>query len=230
VKHFLKYLIFCTAIAVASCDSSDENPRVESGKDYFPVRLGQFQVYDVLEVVYTLGVPETLKYELKTVISDSFPSATGGYSYVMQRTRRNESEQNFSPLDTWSVRIGDREVVVQEENISFVKINLPAEKNAEWDGNLYNTLGEDVYLMEEVKAPYALDGISFDDCLVINQNDNEDFVVSLDQRKEVYAKQTGLIYKESTLLNYCTVGGCLGQQQVESGTIFKQTIKSYGLE
>ena len=187
-------------------------------------------MYDVLEVIYTLGVPETLRYELKTVISDSFPNATGEYTYVMQRSKRNEDQQNFSPLDTWSIRVNDREVVVQEQNISFVKIKLPAKKNVEWDGNLYNTLGEDFYLIEDAKTPYELNGTTFDDCVIINQNDNEDYVVSLDQRKEVYAKQTGLIYKESTSLNYCTIGDCLGQQQVESGSILKQTIKSHGLE
>lgn len=230
MKHFLKYLIFCTAITVASCDSSDENGPLDTSKDYQPLRIGQFQVYDVLEVIYTLGVPETLRYEVKTVISDSFPNATGEYTYVMQRSKKNEDQQNFSPLDTWSIRANDREVVVQEQNISFVKLQLPAEKNVEWDGNLYNTLGEDFYLVEDAKTPYELNGTTFDDCVIINQNDNEDYVVSLDQRKEIYAKHTGLIYKESTLLNYCTIGDCLGQQQVESGTILKQTIKSHGLE
>ena len=230
MKHFLNYLIFCAAIAAVSCDSSDENPTMDSCKQYFLLRLGQYQVYDVSEIVYTLGVPETLKYQLKTVIADSFPNATGGFTYVMHRSQKGYDSEDFIPLDTWSVRVGTHDVVVQEENISFVKIKLPAEKDAEWDGNLYNTLGEDDYLMEELQVPYLVNGVTFDDCLVINQNDNQDYVVSLDQRKEVYAKNTGLIYKESTLLNYCTVGGCLGQQQVESGMIYQQTINSHGVE
>lgn len=230
MKHFLKYLIFCASIAAVSCDPSDENPMMDSGKQYFPLRLGQHQVYDVLEIVYTLGVPETLKYQLKTVIADSFPNAAGGFTYVMHRSKKSDDGQDFIPLDTWSARVETQGVVVQEENISFVKIKLPAEKDAEWDGNLYNTLGEDAYLMEEVQISFSVDGATFDDCLVINQNDNQDYVVSLDQRKEVYAKNTGLIYKESTLLNYCTVGGCLGQQEVESGRIYQQTINSHGVE
>ena len=227
---FLKFLIFCAAIAAVSCDSSDENPAVDRSNQYFPVHAGQYQVYDVLEIVYTLGVPETLKYQLKTVITDSFPNATGGFTYVMHRSKKGQAEQNFTALDTWSARLGPQEVVVQEENISFVKIKLPAEKDTEWDGNLYNTLGEDGYLIEDAQTPYSVNGVAFDDCVVINQNDNQDYVVSLDQRKEVYARNTGLIYKESTLLNYCTVGGCLGQQQVESGKIYQQTIKSHGVE
>jgi hypothetical protein len=230
VKHFLKYLIFCAAFAAVSCDSTDESPAPDRSQEFFPLRLGQYQLYDVTEVVYTLGVPETLKYELKTVVTDSFPNVTEGFTYVLQRSKRSDGQSNFSPLDTWSARLGIHEIVVQEENISFVKIKLPAEKNAEWEGNLYNTLGEDTYMIEGLHVPYEVNGLTFDDCVVINQNDNEDFVVSLDQRKEVYARNTGLIYRESTLLNYCTVGNCLGQQQVESGRIYTQTIKSHGLE
>jgi hypothetical protein len=217
------------ALAAVCCDSAEENPAIERGENYFPLRQGMFQIYDVFEVVYTLGVPETLKYELKTLIADSFPNATGGLTYVMQRSTRHDGQQ-FVPLGTWSVRMDTREVVVQEENTSFIKIKLPVQKDDEWDGNLYNTGGEDFYLMEEVKTPYSLNGQTFNDCIVINQNDNQDFVVFLDQRKEVYARHAGLVYKESTLLNFCTVGGCLGQQQVESGRVYKQTMKSYGVQ
>jgi len=230
VKHFLKYLVVLVAIATVSCDSSDENPPFDSGKDYFPLRKGTFQIYDVVEIQYTLGVPETLKYELRTVVTDSFPNAEGGFTYVILRSKKDEGQPDFLPLNTWSSRIEERQVVTQEENISFVKIKLPVAKDDEWDGNLYNVLGEDTYLMEEVKTSLAVNSVTYDDCIVINQNDNQDFVVFLDQRKEIYAKHAGLVYKETRLLNYCTVGPCLGQQQIESGMIYTQTIKSHGVE
>ena len=217
-------------IAIVSCDSSDENRLPDTGTDYFPLRKGVFQVYDVTEVVYTLGEPETLTYELKVMVSDSFPNAEGGYSYVIYRSKRNQGNTEFVPLDTWSARKDAREIVVNEENISFFKIKLPVAKNEEWDGNLYNTKGEDVYTIQDVKTPYAVNGTVHEDCIVVHQNDNEDFVVSLDQRQEIYARHIGLIYKEARLLNYCSVGDCLGKQQVESGVIYTQSIKAHGVE
>jgi hypothetical protein len=230
VKHFLRFLIAFVAIAVISCDSSDENPPFDTGEDYFPLRKGNFQIYDVTSIEYTLGTPETLRYELKTMVTDSFPNADGNYSYVIQRSKRNEGATEFSYLDTWSARMDLREVVMNEENTTFLKIKLPVTVGDAWDGNLYNTMGEDTYTMEEVKTSFSTNGTSYDDCIVINQNDNQDFVVTLDQRKEIYARNIGLVYTEVRLLNYCTVGACLGQEQVESGVDYTQTIKAYGVE
>jgi hypothetical protein len=230
VKHFLKYLIVFVALASVSCDSSDEIHSLDTGKDYFPLHTGFFQTYDVTEIQYTLGVPETLRYELKAMVTDSFPNAEGNYTYVIHRSKRNEGVTAFSPLDTWSARMDNREVVMNEENISFFKIKLPINKNDEWNGNLYNNKGEDTYLLEDVKISYATQEETYPDCIVINQNDNQDFVVTLDQRKEIYARNVGLVSKEIKILNYCSVGACLGQQQIESGVIYTQTIKSYGVE
>jgi hypothetical protein len=230
VKHFLRFLIAFVALAVISCDSSDEDSSFDTGKDYFPLRKGNFQIYDVASIEYTLGVPETLRYELKTMVTDSFPNSEGNYTYVIQRSKRNEGATEFSYLDTWSARMDSREVVMNEENTTFFKIKLPVTKDDEWDGNLYNTLGEDNYTMEQVKSSFSANGTSYDDCIVINQHDNQDFVVTLDQRKEIYARNIGLVYKEVRLLNYCTIGSCLGQEQVESGVIYTQTINAYGVE
>ncbi len=171
-----------------------------------------------------------LRYELKTLVVDSFPNQDGNYTYIIHRSKRNEGAAEFSYLDTWSARMDSREVVMNEENTTFFKIKLPVVKDDEWDGNLYNTKGEDTYAMEEVVATFIGNGNTYDDCIVINQNDNQDFIVTLDQRKEVYARNIGLVYKEVRVLNYCTVGSCLGQQQVESGVIYTQTIKAYGVE
>ena len=230
MKHFLKYLIGFCAIAAVSCESPEENPPFDSGMEYFPLQKGAFQIYDVTSIEYTLGVPETLRYELKTVVADSFLNAEGDYSHVLYRSKRHEGASEFTYLDTWSARKDDRTAVTNEENISFLKIKFPIVPHNEWDGNLYNAAGEDAYLLEQVKVPFTSNGQSYTDCIVINQNDNQDFVVALDQRKEIYARNVGLVYKEVRQLNYCTVGSCLGKQQVESGIIYTQTIKTHGLE
>ena len=230
VRDFIKFFGILVVLVVVSCDSSDETSPIDTGKDHFPLHKGHFQIYDVTETKYTLGVPETFEFELKTVITDSFANAGGNFTYVIHRSKRSSGETDFVDLDTWSARIDNREAVVNEENVPFLKIKLPIAKGREWNGNTYNTQVEDIYALEEVQTSFAVNGETFADCIVINQNDNQDFVVILDQRQEVYAKNVGLIYKEVTLLNYCTIGSCLGQQQVESGVIYKQSIKSYGVE
>ena len=71
-------------------------------------------------------------------------------------------------------------------------------------------------------------GISFDDSVTILENNDIDPIVKHDVRKSAYAKSIGLVYREITILEYCTVGDCIGKQIVENGTILKQTLNEYG--
>jgi hypothetical protein len=232
VKHFLRFLILplLTGVLVVACDSADNDTSPGTGTEYFPLKTGSYLVYDVSEIIYTLSVPETLQYQLKVAMVDKFLNSEGDSTFVIHRSRRNIAADNWMYQDTWSVRKNEREVVMSEGNVSYVKLKLPVRQNMEWDGNAYNTLGEDEYTLEELKVSKTYNNQTFEDCITVNQNDNDDFIVFLDQRKEVYAKDIGLVYKETTQLHYCTQDDCLGQQKVESGTIYEQTITTYGVE
>lgn len=232
MKHFLRFLILTllTGVLVTACDSSDDDTTRSTGTAYFPLKTGSYLVYDVNEIIYTLSVPETLQYQLKVAMVDKFLNTEGDSTFVIHRSKRNTEADAWTYQHTWSVRKNDREVVMNEGNVSYVKLKLPVQLDLEWDGNAYNTLGEDEYTLEEVKVSKEYNNQMFGDCITVNQNDNDDFIVFLDQRKEVYAKDIGLVYKETTQLHYCTQDDCLGQQKVESGTIYEQTIATYGVE
>jgi len=203
----------------------------DNGKDYFPMQKGHFQIYDINEIIYTLGDPDTFLYQLKTVVIDSFLNNGSTYTYVIHRSVRNNPSQPWTYKDTWSSRMENNKAIEKEENVDFVKLIFPFQVGLKWDGNEYNTLGKEDYelINEESKT---INDVTFTDCITIKQRDNQDFIVYLDQRHETYARNVGLIHREMKQLHYCTDtnSGCIGKQIVEEGTIYKQTILDYGVE
>ncbi len=231
MKHLTKYIIIILIISVSSCDSSSIETTPDIGKDYFPMKTGAYQIYDINEIIYTLGDPDTFIYQLKTVVIDSFMNTESTYTYVIHRSVRNDESEPWTYKDTWSSRLVNGLGIESEENIDFVKLVFPFQVGMKWNGNTFNTLGEELYELQSSESK-TVNNITFTDCLNIKQIDNEDFIVDLDQRYESYAKNVGLISSEKTHLFYCTDTdqGCIGKQIVNKGVIYKQTITEYGVE
>lgn len=239
----IKYVCFLiVTLGLLSC-SDDGELVILSDTDFFPLKTGTFLLYDVEETVYSsLQQSEKFKYELKVVVADSFVNVAGGITYVLQRFRKDSLSADFQILETWSSRVESTQVVVSEGNISFVKLSLPLVMGKKWNGNAFNSLGGDqvcgenpifpcdLYEITNVGLSFEAAGEIFNETIEVTQNDNSDLIVGQDIRKEIYARNIGLIYKESTVLKFCTVGDCIGQQQIEKGFLLKQTLKAYGKE
>jgi hypothetical protein len=234
LKLFLKYFSYCFGIVLtlwsfSSCDP-DENKPKSIGLEYFPLQKGFYQVYDVGMTQYSQGSsPVTENFEMKLEVVDSFASTSSEITYVIHRSVRTPPATNWSVLDTWSARKNDRELVVSEGNISYLKLLFPIREGSKWDGNTYNTQGTDEFELTDVDTPYQLEGgTTFDNTVTVVQENNEDFILFLDQRKEVYAKDAGLIYKEIIRVHYCEEDNCRGQQIVEDGIEYRQSLKESG--
>jgi hypothetical protein len=130
------------------------------------------------------------------------------------------------------------QLIQNEGNELFVKLIFPVSNDLTWDGNQFNNLpnsgnlfngnGSEVYHVTEYDQSKTLTtDLEFDKTITIVQNGFDDPIVGKDIRNEVYARDVGLIYKEVTQLEYCSVGNCLGQQKVDKGVIMIQTLKSY---
>jgi hypothetical protein len=229
LKHFRKYLPLLVLL-VAGC-GTDPKPRAsDQGLNYYLIRTGWYQIYDVHEIRYSqVAEPDTLVYEMKTEVVDSFPNATKGITYVIYRSTRDDQSEDWKFLDTWSARVDANQAVQIEGNASYVKLSFPLSLNKTWNGNLLNGIGEDEYKIVQFDEPTTLGGTTFDKTLTVEQEFNDDPIVYTDIRKETYARNIGLIVKETTQLRFCQSESCTGNKVVESGIIFKQQITSYGV-
>lgn len=227
MKHFVRYLLIGLAVLSGCSDEEPENKG--KGEVYFPLRTGFYQVYDVEETIYTeLDPPESFVYELKNEVVDSFPNQEGDFTYVIHRSTRPTGSDPWEFQEVWSARTNDLQAVLTEGNISFVQIMFPVAKNKAWNANALNSLGDDSYMIESVGNSYELDtDLEFTDVLIINQEDETNQLIR-DQREEVYARNVGLIYKISIVLNYCDEVPCFGQGIINDGVEYVQVLKEYG--
>lgn len=243
MNFWRKYLFFfLSGLLLIGC-AEDELREKQSDADFFPLLKGKYWVYDVQETRYSLSAGEqNFSYQTKLAVTDSFPNLGGGFTYVIQLSRKNNGESLFTYSGTWAARSEPNQIVVEEGGIPFVKLAFPVVSGKKWNGNAYNTLeGEedcgnggtftcDVYTINEEPVTFELNGDIFTDAVEVVQNDNQDLIVKQDIRKEVYVRNVGLASRSVTILEYCTVGDCIGQQEVENGIVSTQTLIEYGQE
>jgi hypothetical protein len=198
---------------------------------FFPTEdLGFYTIYDVVETNYALTSPTVVKkYQLKEQIQSNFTDSEGGKSVRIDRYRRNDALAEWKIDSVFTAKKIADKVTKTENNQTYVKLIFPFRENLKWDGNLYNNVGKDDYVLKNVYLPFKIDTKQFDNTVtVIQQNDST--LVDLKKRTEVYAKGVGVIFREKTSLFYCDKPECIGKAKIDFGTRYIQTINSYGKE
>jgi hypothetical protein len=229
------------SVLLAACQSREVQPKL-TGKEYAPLAIGAYWEYSVTTTTISpvegqINTLAEVKLEVTGLLTQN-----GVEKYVLHRYTRPQGSSTYFSDETWSVEVDDFRYLQQEGNVPFLRLQFPISEGKTWNGNAYNTqagtddCGDgnfncDMYQSTGVGKPFELPGVfTYDDTITVIENDEEDPIVGKDTRKSVYARNIGLVYKETTYLEYCTVGACIGQQVVENGFIERQTLLQYGTQ
>jgi hypothetical protein len=202
-----------------SCDNINSNlpPPQDGGKFFYP-QTGESIIYDVVDTQYELSGKFTLKnYQIKEVNFSVFKDLDGKEALRIERYKRENDTQKWV-ID--SIFIAKKEIdkaLKIENNVTYVKISFPIKEGLKWNGNAYNSLGNDTYEIKKVNQKNQINGHKFDNTFsVIQQNDSN--LVDLKRRIEIYAEGIGMIYQEKTNVSYCNSSDCLGKGKIDFGT------------
>ncbi|GAB3936247.1 hypothetical protein [Larkinella terrae] len=197
--------------------------------DYFPLEPGRFWVYEVSEQRFSLNGTSTLQtFQLREVITGSATDPIGGTVLRTERYRRASDGDVWQPDSAGSIRIYDDQLIKTESNVSYLKLVLPVTESGRWNGNAYNSLGDDEYLVRNTGRPLSVLNQTFaETATVVQQNDST--LVNQDKRIEIYARDVGLVYKEKIQLQFCSsTPTCVGKAQIDYGIRFYWRLRSYG--
>jgi hypothetical protein len=240
----MKKMMGCGAIflLMLSCNKDEPLAVYWPGPDYFPLAVGQFFIYEVDSTAILFQEETTRHYEVRHTVTDSFKTEEGYYAFTITRSMRANEGSPWTAMPTWHARRTEREAILQEGNVPYVKLVFPLSANLVWNGNELNAMegadncGNDAiykcdqYKLPENVMPYTtVTGLPFDETIFVEEGNDPDLIAVFDVRNSRYAKEVGLIEREITHLVYCSDReDCLGKQQVIQGLRYKAVLKEYG--
>jgi hypothetical protein len=219
-----------------SCSSEDPvNP--DFGLNFFPLQTGMSWIYQVDETTINQSQETKLTYELRVTITDSVRSLNNMDTFIFTWETRTSAASPWQTLDTWSARIENNQLIQSEGNTLFVKLIFPPSTALSWNGNQFNNLpnngnlfngsGSESYRITSYDLPFEIGSMMYPKTLIVVQNNFVDAIVGEDQRQEIYVRDIGLVYKEVIQLEYCSTPDCLGQQKIDKGVMYMQSLKEY---
>ncbi len=218
-KIDFKIKIILSSFLLFACDNLNSNlPSPQDGGKFFYPKIGQSAVYDVEDTQYELTGKISFKtYQLKEVNVSTFKDADGEEALRIERYRRENDSQKWTIDSIFTAKKEIDKALKTENNVTYVKMAFPIKEGLKWNGNAYNSLGNDSYEMKKVNQTFQTNGQNFSNTLsVIQQNDST--LVDLKRRIEVYTEGIGLIYQEKINVSYCNSGDCLGKGKIDFGT------------
>lgn len=212
----LKTLVALSLVfTIISCEKQSVEVTFASIKDYYPIQKGRSITYQLDSTIYneSNNTKSISSQIIRDVLDTTLTDNLGTTNYIYKRSIRNKVDTTKWDLQlTYRVIIDSTKLIVTENNLRFIKLVSPLREGYSWKGNSYINSAENTalsylsdwqYTYEKINTPETINKISFPETISVlqkndtigNPNDRKQYAAIL-YSKEIYAKQTGLIYKE----------------------------------
>ena len=184
--------------------------------DYFPLQIGKYITYDLDSTVFVnFGKQKVIhSYQVKDMIDVAITDNLGRPSFRIIRYSRKNTTEPWLANNTFMVTSSNNSLELIENNLRYIKLNLPIKEESTWRGNSFidtYTSGNDLryldnwdYIYDSIGVPLSLHSFNFDNTVRVFQKDEvigdpkipgtgyAEKTYSI----EKYAKGVGLVYKE----------------------------------
>lgn len=212
---------------VAACDQEKETPILDLEKDFQPLEIGDFWIYEVDEIIYFgENDSEDAQFFMRDRIRSSYLNAENEVTYIVERSK-SPDRQNWNTLLEYTMIHRDRSLIRTINNLPVVPLVFPPAIGRVWNGRAFQAEGEDDFEIEQAE-PATFPGFEAVELVRINQENSDDEITARDVRYEVFGKGVGLLEKYDEVLTYCSRNNCLGQQLITSGSKTHLKLLEYG--
>jgi hypothetical protein len=214
---FFSFLTLTLLIIIAvSCNKKNEYLEREDPLLYYPTKIGKTITYKVDSTNY-IGYDTTGKkttYYAQDLVESKTTDNLGRESYrVIRYYKKNLTDPSWVPNSTYLVTPLEKSIETIENNMRFIKLQGPITPTFTWKGNTHiETTGafssvaylyDWEYQYDSIKAERKYGQFTFPETIKVLQTDATDGILTdpngYSERNysvEIYAKYTGLIYKD----------------------------------
>ena len=204
IKNLLCWVLL--AFVVVSCDKSYVTPDpVARGLNFYPLKVGDYRIYDVKDIKYQHNVPTELNFQMREWVADSFMDQTNTLTYKIIRSIRANTESEWVDDSVMTVTKNQNMVTLTKDNTKYVKMVFPVEEGETWLGDMYNdhyivddpnpNVSKEAYIYRSLDQPFKIGDLSFEKTVVIEQGTQGLFNSKLSDRSVVYARGIGRVYR-----------------------------------
>lgn len=200
-----------------STNEIEELPDANFGRRYAPIEVGKYLEYSYDSLTYAAKgtIKDTLSGYIKEVIEEEYITGAGDTAFKLVKYWKKENGDQYKISDVESVRISDKQLIVSEENISFIKLVFPNTLGTTWDGNaLFDNSIEELFAGDPIAGKYtgwtyeiterdqSMEGINqtFEDIIKVKHIDSEG-PFELRKSFEIYAAGIGLVKRCISILD-----------------------------
>ena len=224
INTILSFLLSAVLILLmTSCDKNQGHPSY-MGFNYFGHTAGTWVIYDVDSIVYDDFLNEVFQYnyQVKEVNAGFFVDSQNDSVMRLERFFRAHPEDPWKHKNVWSAKLLANKAIKTEENVSFLKIAFPAKRNQSWNGNAFNNMESQNYIITHIHQPLEVGNMLFDSTMRVSQKDFST-LIGEDLQYELYGSNVGMLMKRYVELSKEIDGTII------RGVDYTYTIAEYGV-